>query len=208
MRCGQEPQALSLNLDLTPQPFSSWICQRTIADSKPQARGCAESIARGWKVDVRTSVDNPIAMNGNQFFDIYLARGTALPRPSEREAGPSTSASDNQSASPPYYLGQIRSPVGGMVPREPFAIIPQLKAHLGLLRGFRELKNRVTNFAKGRKIDRHRARLIKASVYANKNLRYHLDKRYKLTEDGYSKATDTVTWEARSRNSLGTGPTC
>jgi len=32
-----------------------------------------------------------------------------------------------------------------MVPKEPFVTISQLKAHLGLLRAFRKLKNRVTD---------------------------------------------------------------
>ena len=31
-------------------------------------------------------------------------------------------------------------------------------------------------------------------MYASKNLCYHLDGRHKPTEDGYSKATDTVAW--------------
>ena len=40
-----------------------------------------------------------------------------------------------------------------------------------------------------------RAKLIKASIYASKNLCYHLDERHKLTEDRYTKATDTAAWE-------------
>jgi len=36
--------------------------------------------------------------------------------------------------------------------------------------------------------------LIKASIYASKNLCYHLDARHKRTEDGYTKSTDTVAW--------------
>ena len=36
--------------------------------------------------------------------------------------------------------------------------------------------------------------MIKASIYASKNLCYHLDDRHKRTEDGYSKATDTEAW--------------
>jgi len=38
-----------------------------------------------------------------------------------------------------------------------------------------------------------KANLIKASTYANSNLRYHLDERHKLTEDGYSKTADCGT---------------
>jgi len=63
----------------------------------------------------------------------------------ERDAGPSTSVLGNRSASPPYYLGEIRIPVGRRVPKKPFVSISQLKAHLGLLKAFRELKNRVTD---------------------------------------------------------------
>ena len=47
-------------------------------------------------------------------------------------------------APPPYYLG-VSFPVGGKVPNNSFVTAPQLKAHLGLLRAFRELKNRVTD---------------------------------------------------------------
>ena len=43
-------------------------------------------------------------------------------------------------------------------------------------------------------MDKHKAKLIKASIYASKNLCYHLDGRHKLSEDGYTKATDTVAW--------------
>ena len=62
-----------------------------------------------------------------------------------QNTAPHTSVLGNQSASPPYYLEQIRIPVGGRIPKKPFVAISQLKAHLGLLRGFRELKNRVTD---------------------------------------------------------------
>jgi hypothetical protein len=36
--------------------------------------------------------------------------------------------------------------------------------------------------------------LVKASIYANKNLCYHLDERYKRSEYGYSMPTDTSAW--------------
>lgn len=84
-------------------------------------------------------------MDGGLFFDTYPARDSAPPRHSERGAHPSASASDNQPDLPPSYLEKIRFPVGGTVPLEPFATISQLKAHLGLLKAFGELKNRVTD---------------------------------------------------------------
>ena len=43
-------------------------------------------------------------------------------------------------------------------------------------------------------VDKNRAKLIKAGLYASKNLCYHLDDRHKRTEDGYSKTTDTMAW--------------
>lgn len=43
-------------------------------------------------------------------------------------------------------------------------------------------------------MDRTNAKLVKASIYASKNLYYHLDERHKKSEDGYSKATDTAAW--------------
>lgn len=51
-----------------------------------------------------------------------------------------------------------------------------------------------TRFTRARKLDKHKAKLIKASIYASKNLCYHLDGRHKLSEDGYTKATHTVAW--------------
>jgi len=86
-------------------------------------------------------------MDGNPPFDADVSNNTPPPPPrySDHGAGPSSSTSVNNSGPPPYYLEQIRFPVGAMVPTEPFVTIPQLKAHLGLLRAFRELKNRVTD---------------------------------------------------------------
>jgi len=81
-------------------------------------------------------------MNGKLFFDTYLR---SPPRYTAHGAGPSTSASDDQPAPPPYYLEEVRFPVGGKVPKNSFVTVPQLKAHLGLLRAFRELKDRVTD---------------------------------------------------------------
>ena len=58
---------------------------------------------------------------------------------------PSTSTPDDCSSPPPYYPGEIPLPVGGDAPNDSFVTAAQLKAHLGLLRAFRELKDRVTN---------------------------------------------------------------
>ena len=82
-------------------------------------------------------------MDGKLLFDTHPTKNAPPPRYGEYEAGPSTGASGNQSTPPPH-LEQICLPVGGKVPKEPFVTIPQLKAHLGLLKAFRELKNRVT----------------------------------------------------------------
>jgi len=82
-------------------------------------------------------------MDGKLFFDTYLK---APPRyAAARGAGPSTSTPDDQPAPPPYYLEEVCFPVGGKVPQNSFVTPPQLKAHLGLLRAFRELKDRVTD---------------------------------------------------------------
>jgi len=81
-------------------------------------------------------------MGGKLFFDTYL---NAPPRYTARGAGPSTSTPDDQPAPPPYYLEDVRIPVRGKVPNQSFVTAAQLKAHLGLLRAFRELKNRVTD---------------------------------------------------------------
>ena len=43
-------------------------------------------------------------------------------------------------------------------------------------------------------LDKNRAKLIKAGLYASKNLCYHLDERHKRAEDGYSRTTDTAAW--------------
>jgi len=58
-------------------------------------------------------------------------------------------------------------------------------------------------FAKARKMDKYKANLIKASTYANSNLRYHLDERHKLTEDGYSKTADTVARGSKIKEFVG-----
>ena len=81
-------------------------------------------------------------MDGKLFFDTYQ---TAPPRYTTREAGPSTSTSGDQSTPPPYYLEEACFPVGGKVPKNAFVTAPQLKAHLGQLKAFRELKERVTD---------------------------------------------------------------
>ena len=38
---------------------------------------------------------------------------------------------------------------------------------------------------------------MKTSMYASKNLCYHLDKRHNRKEDGYTKATDTTAWGSK-----------
>ena len=48
-------------------------------------------------------------------------------------------------------------------------------------------------------MDRNKAKLIKASIYASKNLYYHLDDRHKLGEDGYRKDTDAAAWENKTK---------
>ena len=49
-------------------------------------------------------------------------------------------------------------------------------------------------------LDKNNAKLIKASIYASKDLCYLLDDRHKRSEDGYSKATDTVAWADKIKN--------
>ena len=49
-----------------------------------------------------------------------------------------------------------------------------------------------------KKLDKHRAKLIKASIYTNKNLCYHLDGRHKLTKDGY-----IVAWGSKIKEFVG-----
>ena len=41
-------------------------------------------------------------------------------------------------------------------------------------------------------MDKNRAKLIKASMYASTNLCYHIDGRHKPTEDGYRITTNTA----------------
>jgi len=74
-----------------------------------------------------------------------LSKGTVPPRYTPRGAGSSTGTSDDRSAPPPYHLEEVRFPIGGKVPKDPLVTPSQLKAHLSLLRAFRELKTRVTD---------------------------------------------------------------
>ena len=67
------------------------------------------------------------------------------PRYTARGAGPSTGVSDDHSTPPAHHLEQVHFPVGGKVPRDPFVTTSQLKTHLGLLKAFRRLKDRVTD---------------------------------------------------------------
>ncbi|KAF9790368.1 hypothetical protein BJ322DRAFT_1168850 [Thelephora terrestris] len=70
---------------------------------------------------------------------------TAPPQYTDRDEEPSTGTSDGNLAPPPYHLEQLCIPVGGTVPKVPFVSVSQLRVHLGLLRAFRELRNRVTD---------------------------------------------------------------
>lgn len=75
---------------------------------------------------------------------------------------------------------------------------------------FRSLNSRLiltyisgTLFRKSKTLDKHHAKMIKTSIYASKNLCYHLDARHKRTEDGYSKTTDTVEWGKKIKEFVG-----
>ena len=52
-------------------------------------------------------------------------------------------------------------------------------------------------------MDKNRAKLIKASMYASTNLCYHLDGRHKPTEDGYRITTNTAAWEWKIKEFVG-----
>lgn len=84
------------------------------------------------------------AMNRNLFFNSLQSNRAAPPRYTTLDAGPSASISDGDPTAP-YHLEQLRLPVGGTVPKAPFVPVSQLKVHLGPLRAFRELRNRVTD---------------------------------------------------------------
>ena len=51
-----------------------------------------------------------------------------------------------------------------------------------------------TLFKKARKLDKDMAKMIKAGIYASRNLCYHLDKRHDRTQDVYSIETDSAAW--------------
>ena len=75
-------------------------------------------------------------MDKKPFFDAFRNTGTAPPRDTAHGADPSTTTPGDE---------QVRLPVGGKIPEESFVTVSQLKTHLGLLRAFRELKDRVVN---------------------------------------------------------------
>ena len=79
------------------------------------------------------------------FFDGLQSKETSPPQYTAHDAGPSKNGSGDSPAPPSYHLEQLRLPVGGRVPKDPFVSVSQLKIHLGLLRAFRELRDRVTN---------------------------------------------------------------
>lgn len=84
-------------------------------------------------------------MAGKLSLDTFLSKGTTPPRYTTHGAGPSTSTTSDRSDPPPYHLEQVRIPVGGKVPKVSFVTASQLKTHLGLLRAFKKLKDRVTD---------------------------------------------------------------
>ena len=84
-------------------------------------------------------------MAGKLSLDTFLSKGTTPPRYTTHGAGPSTSTTSDRSDPPPYHLEQVRIPVGGKVPEVSFVTASQLKTHLGLLRAFKKLKDRVTD---------------------------------------------------------------
>jgi hypothetical protein len=84
-------------------------------------------------------------LDKNLFSDNLQNKMTAPPQYTDRDEEPSTGTSDGNLAPPPYHLEQLCIPVGGTVPKVPFVSVSQLRVHLGLLRAFRELRNRVTD---------------------------------------------------------------
>ena len=56
----------------------------------PTSQGLGQ--AHGYKVGVRTSVDNPMTMDGKVFFDTYPTKNAAPLRYGEHETGPSANA--------------------------------------------------------------------------------------------------------------------
>ena len=82
-------------------------------------------------------------MDRGPSFDTSGNKDTAPPGYTLREAGPSANTPRDNSAPPPYHLEQVRIPIRGRVPKDSFVTASQLKTHLGLLRAFRELKDRV-----------------------------------------------------------------
>ena len=95
---------------------------------------------------IRPSICNLVVMVGKSLFDASIRKDTAPPRYTVNGAGPSTSTPDAHSAPPPYNLDQVCFPVGGKATKDSFVTASQLKTHLGLLRAFRELKDRVIDF--------------------------------------------------------------
>ena len=99
------------------------------ANLKPAGRGGAELIAP-WPPSgsFRTMDEN----SGDAAPPQYTASSTSTP--------------GDCSSPPSYYPGETPLPVRGDAPNDSFVAAAQFKAHhLGLLRTFRELKDRVTN---------------------------------------------------------------
>ena len=75
-------------------------------------------------------------MDKKPLFDTPRNNSTTLSWNIAHGVSPSTTTPDDN---------QVRLPVGGKVPKESFVTVSQLKTHLGLLRAFRELKDRVVD---------------------------------------------------------------
>jgi hypothetical protein len=106
-----------------------------------QLRGDAE-LFKGGRLNHRWG--DPIAMDGKLFFDTYLSKDTAPPRYTTHEST-HTSVPDDNAAPPPLPSRTNPTSCRGEVPKQPFVTVSQLKTHLGLLRAFKQLKNRVTD---------------------------------------------------------------
>ena len=106
---------------------------------------CQDHRPLTYKLGTRPSVGCLTVMDRNPFFDTFQDKGTAPRRHATHEAGLPMSTPDGRPPLPPYHLEQVRIPVGGKVPKDSLVTTSQLKTHLGLLKAFRELKDRVTD---------------------------------------------------------------
>ena len=116
--------------------LSPITCQRAGGDA-------AGFTFRFWQEGVRSIVCSLATMNRRLFFEGLQNKKFPPPQYAAHDTAPSTNGSDDGPAPPPYHLEQFRLPVGGRVPQDLFVSVSQLKIHLGLLRVFRELRDRV-----------------------------------------------------------------